>query len=339
MHTCVPRESCATPGNASCDVLFPYVHHAVRPEGIAAQPAKCTGGGFDPGPCVDYSLDPCSSVGMIGCDGSCVVPGTVLSCAQIFEATGRCPVNMMTNNCVYHAEVLAVPPEDVWTEHTCEYVENGNFWRADECVDAVSDFVNRTDEESCEHDATGFEWADSPVLRDDGTCNYTCTVFAEFGDVADLTQCMIYDHNPWVWNIASAGVVNVDSSRVFLMQGPSNIGEYKGRVNVFGGKLVARHVLLQYRTAPAGGGLTIRGGNVTVENCEFIGNTAIYDGSADSGRGGAVFIAASAQVSIQQTHFTGNRATVAGGAIFVDIGCDGTFVGVDFRDNAAGNGG
>lgn len=336
---CVPRESCTTPGNASCDMLVPFEYHAVRPEGVLAEPAKCTGSGFDPGPCVDYALDPCSSVGMIGCGGSCVLPGTVLSCAQIFEATGRCPTSLNPNNCVYHAEVLAVHPEDVWTEHTCEYVENGNFWRADECVDPASDFVNRTDKESCEHDASGFEWTDSPVLRDDGTCNYTCAVFADFGNEADLTQCMIYDHNPWVWNIASSGLVVVDSSRVFLMQGPSNIGEYEGRVNVYSGKLVARHVLLQHRTAPAGGALTIRGGDVAVESCKFIGNTAIYDGSADSGRGGAIFVSANAQAAIQQTAFVGNRATLAGGAIFVDTGCGGNFVDADFRDNAAGHNG
>jgi hypothetical protein len=75
-----------------------------------------------------------------------------------------------------------------------------------------------------------FAWTDSLELVDDGTCNYTCSNFDDFGSQNNLTQCMLYDHNPWVWNLASSGLLTVDSSRVFFLQGPSNIAEYEGRV-------------------------------------------------------------------------------------------------------------
>ena len=110
------------------------------------------------------------------------------------------------------------------------------------------------------------------MLIDDGTCNYTCANYGDFGRQDKLTQCMIYDNNPWAWNFASAGVINVDASNVFYLQGPSYIGEYEGRVEVIGGDLVMRHVLLKDQVGGRGGGVTITGGNVTMESCEFDGN-------------------------------------------------------------------
>ena len=55
------------------------------------------------------------------------------------------------------------------------------------------------------------------MLDDDGTCNYTCANYGDFGTQDDLTQCMIYDHNPWVWNIASAGLLNVSPQATTLL--------------------------------------------------------------------------------------------------------------------------
>ena len=170
----MPRHSCSTPSiNDTCSVLFPYEEYEVRPEGIQGVPAHCTGSGFSPGPCVDYGNDDCSSVGMITCGESCVLPGSVLTCAQIFEGTGRCPSHhnyFDPTNCQYVPEVVAIPPgqptgrprqelTEVWTEHSCETYVSGNTWRADECVDPLSDTVgwrtNRTDPETCEFDVSG----------------------------------------------------------------------------------------------------------------------------------------------------------------------------------------
>ena len=349
---CVPRESCDAESNSTCDVLSAWESHEARPEGTAGVAESCTGAGFRPGPCVDYGLDACSSVGMIRCGEACVAQGTVLDCAALFERSGSCPAG-----CLYTAEVVAIPPAELWTEQTCEYSrrssettglagavagESGNTWRAAECVDPAGDDVNVTDAEwpdrphRCTYDASGYEWAPSPILRDDGSCNYTCAMYANFGAEADLDQCMIYDHNPWVWNEASSGLLEVRSGKTFLLQGPSDQAEYEGRVTVDDATLVARHVVLQSQEAPAGGALAVVGGHTTVENSIFAGNRALYDGTPDSGFGGAIWVTDGAELVVRETRFSGNRASIAGGAVFVDVQCSATIIASTMTENGAG---
>ena len=50
------------------------------------------------------------------------------------------------------------------------------------------------------------------------------------------------------------------------------------------------------------------------------------DGTPDSGFGGAIWVTDGAELVVRETRFSGNRASIAGGAVFVDVQCSATII-------------
>jgi hypothetical protein len=310
------------------------------------------------------------------------------------------------------------------TQHGCEYEPSGGRWQAGVCVEvATADAVaGASTREGCSFSPTGFDWVAPHVPIEDGSCNYTCDVYTNFGSLslqdvnrvcevqynacvgcealsprgkfelcgsalprcvprgsctseerscmqslaaalasdvypkagsaqlmavldcvkaakeAEMTQCMIFAHNPWVWNDASSGLIDVRAGMGFLMQGASGASEYLGRVRVTRGTLVARHVRLRGQAASSGGAVAVAGGSVTVDRCVLHLNQALGPATASpsEGTGGAVFVSGAASLTVRSSSFVGNRAAVAGGAIALDVSARAVIAGSTFVGNHAG---
>ncbi len=118
-----------------------------------------------------------------------------------------------------------------------------------------------------------------------------------------------------------------------------------GAINVLKGKLVLRNSTIQNSSATYGGAIFSDGGDVTIIDSRFIGNSAVGRWASDSGQGGAIFSSGmlkitnsvfsansasdggallnrgpKAKLSVIKSRFESNSATIMGGAINNDYG-------------------
>ena len=135
--------------------------------------------------------------------------------------------------------------------------------------------------------------------------------------------------NEWIFYITSGNTVSI--SNLKFIQAKSGGGG--SAIGNSGGSLTVNNCDFSGNTATGNGGTIGNSGSLTVTNSNFNGNTAT------GGGGGAIYNTAALPVTIRGCTFTDNTATGNGGAINNDNGNTINVTSCTFTDNTATNNG
>lgn len=169
-----------------------------------------------------------------------------------------------------------------------------------------------------------------------------------------MNNITLTDASPDIRAMVNVGNININNSRInnnergiYSANGAviitnsefiNNVSSVKSGSAFYlaSGTATISNTIYSNNTSRIGGAIYNENGLLNLDNCQLLGNFAIYPSYAYRAKGGAVF--SSGDIHVSNTTFDGNQAEDEGGALYLE-GSASTIVDSDFSNNIASDGG